>query len=125
MKRLLFAVLMMVCSVSWAEWEKSGEANDYAVYSDKSTVRKKGKIATIWEMYDYSVVQTNENGYRYNSEKVLLGYDCMTKKFARISTVYFFGSMGDGYVVASKTEKKLFWASVVLTRRLKIACGEQ
>jgi len=125
MKRLLFAVLMMVCSVSWAEWEKSGEANDYTVYSDKSTVRKKEKIATIWEMYDYSVVQTNENGYRYNSEKVLLGYNCMTNKVARISTVYFSGSMGDGYVVASETEKKLFWGSVHLTRRLKIACGEQ
>jgi len=64
MKRLLFVVLLMVCSVSWAEWEFLSKSSDgkQKVYVNKSTIRKNGAISRMWVLTDFSQVQTNAGG---------------------------------------------------------------
>jgi len=99
MKRLLFVVLLMTCSASWAEWQLCTGDATMLVYCDKSTIRKNGAISRMWDMTDYSSVQTNSSGGRYMSEKSLAAYNCRDETNALISLVQYSGSMGQGNTV--------------------------
>jgi len=57
MKRLFFFVLMMVCSVSFADWEIRYVDDDFILYYDKSTIRRDGVIAKMWVMKNYFTTQ--------------------------------------------------------------------
>jgi hypothetical protein len=111
MKRLLFVLLMMVCSVSSAEWEFSGTAleGNISHYYDKSTIRRNGAIAKIWVLTDYSKVQISPDGTRFKSSKGLTAYNCEEETFATISILWNSGSMGRGEVVWTGTRKENEW----------------
>ena len=131
MKRLLFVVLMMICSVSWAEWEFLGRAGDgeQTVYVDTSTIRKNGVISRMWELIDFSKVQTNRSGDRWMSSKSLAAYNCRDETLALISAFDYSGSMGHGNVVGTLTvqEREWKWVPIVpetiAETKWKIACG--
>lgn len=135
MKRLIFAVFMMICSVSWAKWELIGEAGDndeiHLVYVDKSTIRKNGVIAKIWILKDYSSMQTESTGDRYKSAKVLNAYNCREETSALISLIDYSGSEGEGNVTYSLAiqEKEWVWRPVAPgtsgEAKWKIACGKK
>lgn len=133
MKRLLFVVLMMTCSVSWAEWRITDFTSDgrYAAYHDKSTKRKNGAIVKMWLMRDYSEVLTDAEGKKYQSVKTLFSYDCKSETTALISIIEYSGSMGSGKVVWSGTRKEheFEWAPIVpgtiSEQEWKIACGKK
>ena len=107
MKRLLFVVLMMVYSVSWAEWELcaiDGEGDEMlSVYCDKRTIRKNGVISRMWDLYDYSSMQTEAGSNGYMSTKALWAYNCREETKALISVIQYSGAMGGGVVVESVT----------------------
>lgn len=131
MKRLLFGVLMMVCSVSCAEWVETG-ISDFAIfYHDKSTIRRNGKIAKIWTMVDYFEERTGSDGKRFKSDKRRLVYNCMEDTFAIISLLEYSGSMGEGKIIFSgdSKENEWDWASIppgsVSEANFKIACGKK
>jgi hypothetical protein len=132
-KRLLFAVLMMTCSVSWAEWEFTGDQLEgkISIYHDRSTIRRNGVIAKMWIMIDFSTVQISSGGERYKSSKGLTAYNCEKETYANISIILNSGSMGKGEVVWSHTRKESEWEwdpnppRSVSEVTWKIACGKQ
>ena len=67
MKRLLFVLQMMICSMSWADWEMTGKEYDLTHYHDKSTIQINDITAQMWVMYDFPEVRTNTDGDRYKS----------------------------------------------------------
>lgn len=83
MKRQLFVVLMMICSVSWARWEISGKTDDGITthYHDTSTIRKNGAVAKMWTIQDYLFVQKDEIG-KFKSIKTLFMFHCKEEKLA-------------------------------------------
>jgi hypothetical protein len=64
MKRLIFPLLMMVCSVSWAKWELTG-SNSYETvffYHDRSTIQRNGSFVMMWSMVNFSSVTSDDWG---------------------------------------------------------------
>jgi hypothetical protein len=131
MKRLLFVALMMVCSVSWAEWEIFYATAEFTVYVDKSTIRRNGSVAKMWYMTDSLEADTNYSERKYKSTKVRRAFNCLEESSAAISFAQYSGSIGEGSVVTSGEvkESELQWNSVVpgtLSENLwKIACGKK
>ena len=131
MKRLLFAVLMTVCSVSWAEWEMTGKAEGLTHYHDKSTITINDITAQMWVMYEFPQVRTNTDGGRYKSAKSLLAFNCKYETLAMISVIQYSGSLGAGDVVLSDSynESEWIWDRIVPNTLVKveldIACGKK
>lgn len=134
MKRLLFVVLMTVCSVSWAEWELCsiigvGEEK-ISRYCDKSTIRKNGAISRIWNIINYSKLQTDSSGDRWMSTKVLMAFNCREETTAVISFTGYSELMGNGKVVFTGTrqEREWQWEPIVPESSgesiWKIVCGK-
>ena len=131
MKRLFFAALMTVCSVSWAGWVETGSTVSEIFYHDKSTIRRDGKIAKMWTMVDYFEEKTNRSGMRYKSDKTRFSYNCLEETYAIISLFQYSGSMGGGVAVYSFDwkEKDWDWGSIppgsAAEAHFKIACGKK
>lgn len=134
MKRFIFVVLMLVCSVSWAKWglcSISGEGDEEIFhYCDKSTIRKNGAISRMWVLKDFSSMQT-QSGDRYMSSKEFRAYNCREETVALISITWYLGAMGEGNVVWSKTwqEREWLWEPVAPgtagETKWKFACGKE
>ena len=130
MKRLLFVVIMMTCSVSWAKWEISSVFDDDAYYIDRSTIRRKGDVSRIWILHYYDSTQEH-NGDVYKSTKLLKLFNCKEEISAILSLLRTSGSMGSGEVVWSLTFKdnELIWDPIVPASvnetHWKIACGKK
>jgi hypothetical protein len=133
MKRLVFAALMMVCSMSWAAWELCETSGDGMItyYCDKSTIRKNGAISRMWELRDYSSVETLSSGDRYMSAKVLNVYNCREETNAIISYIFYSGAMGEGNGVFLHTVKESEWKwdpiapDTIGETKWEIACGKK
>ena len=131
MKRLLFVLLIMTCSVSRADWEYVGKTDTRSEYHDNSTVRRSETNAKMWRLRDYFEMQTNASGKKYKSLKFREVYNCMEDTSAIIALIQYSDSMGRGSVVNSLEvkENQWDWQSVVPGSSgevfFKIACGEQ
>lgn len=131
MKRLLYVVLMMSCSVSWAEWELTGKADELTHYHDKSTIQINDITAQMWVMYEFPEVRTNTDGDKYKSAKTLLAFNCKYETLTMISVVQYSGSAGNGEIVLSDTfkESEWIWDRIVPksleNKELDIACGKK
>lgn len=134
MKRLLVVALMMVCSVSWAEWELCSPSSGdemITVYCDKSTIKRNGSILRMWELTNSSKARTDSLGNRFMSYKSLMAYNCREETVATISLVFYSGLSGEGNVVWSGTrqERELKWEPIVPGTNgenlWKIACGKK
>jgi hypothetical protein len=130
MKRLIFVLLIMTCSVSWADWKFSVESDTFTDYFDKSTIRRNGSIAKMWIMRDYSEVQTGSDE-SYKSAKILMSYNCRNETAAVASMIYYSESMGTGDPVWTGTikERWLEFSPIspgsVDKANWKIACGKK
>jgi hypothetical protein len=131
MKRLLFVVLMMVYSVSWAEWKFIGKTDEFADWIDKSKIRRNGKIAKMWVLSDYVNLQTDAYGFTYKSIKRRWAYNCMEETTAVISIIVYSDSMGGGTLVHGfeLKENEWYWASIIpgssAENLFKIACAKK
>lgn len=105
MKRLLFVLLMMTCSLSWAEWERVGDTGNYEALVDRATIRKKGNFFEMWDMMNYFKVQESV-GKAHKSAKILNRYDCKDATRGLVSFVHYSGEYGTGEVVFVHTSKK-------------------
>jgi hypothetical protein len=129
MKRPLFFVLMMTCSISWADWRYAGKTEKFAVYVDKSTIRKNGDIVSMWTLRDYFEVQT-----LFGLHKSLIlphAFNCRERTAALTAQSYHTDSMGKGDVFFIKEWKDSEWnfrpfppGSIVETT-WKIACSKK
>ncbi len=131
MKKLLFAVMISTCSVAWAEWEQLSISGDFefSIYVDNAPRKKNGSIVKMWELRDFSSVQTNSSGDKFKSAKILYAYDCKEDAVAIISGTQYTGAVGSGKVIWSATfpEKALNWEPKIPGSlgeiKWKIACN--
>ena len=129
MKRLLFVVLMMTHSVSWAEWERTGVTDRFSEYHDKSSLRRDGVIVKMWTMKEYFKGQIHDAGYMVKSVKILQIFNCKNETYALVSISEYSDSMGTGVVLSTVTRKESQWVwepiipSSVGEGTWKIACG--
>jgi hypothetical protein len=131
MKRLLFILLMMTSSVSWAEWEETGESESYVTYVDRATIRKKGNFVEMWNMRSYFESKVDFVGNKYRSTKDLRRYDCKEKTRGLVSLVSYSKENGKGTVVFSHAAKNNEVDDIPITpgsvneALWKIACGRK
>lgn len=113
MKRLLFATLMMVCSVSWAKWETVGTTDSFTLLYDKSTIRRNREISQMWLLKNYFEVQTDVRT-PFKSAKELWKYNCNEETRQLVSLTHFSESDGYGSVTFTYTLKshELEWTPV-------------
>lgn len=104
MKRLIFVLLLMTCSVSWAEWERLGETANYVHFANKKTIRKKGNFVEMWDMKNYFETKVSD-GKNYKSIKVLNRYDCKDATRGIVSYYYYAKENGEGGTVDYTVKK--------------------
>ncbi len=133
MRKTVFFALLMVCSASYAGWEFTTATSDgeFTDYHDKSTIKKKGSIAKMWIMRDYSTEQIFSEDKTYQSSKMMSAFDCKEDTVAGISIIWYSGALGDGNVVSTYTIKdsEREWHPIVPgsvdAASWKIACGKK
>jgi hypothetical protein len=108
MKRLLFVVLMVTCSVSWAEWELVGKSADNSLFVDTSTIRKSGNFVKMWSMRNYTLVQTTGK-WKWRSMMLLDVYNCKEEVMAVVQVNAFEGEMASGQSLATETYQQSEW----------------
>lgn len=126
MKRLLFVLLMMTCSVSRAEWtfflvnEREGEY----VFIDRDRIKRDGSFARMWEMTKYDKVQKDDWGL-FDEETVLVQYDCVNERSILLDLKF----RRNGTVIFSANTDNSRWRYVQPGTRgfgkLEIACGKK
>ena len=129
--RILFFMLMIICPLSWAEWERTAETGKMDFYHDKSTIRRNGLIAKMWALIDYQEEQSDSSGNRYKSQKVFRIANCGEEIVAVISFSQFSGSMGNGEsnLTAVYKESEWIWVPIspgsIAEKEWKIACNKK
>jgi hypothetical protein len=57
---LLITLLVLSSGPAYAEWVKIDEIDPYTLYVDPDTIRRKGDLVKMWQVYDFKAVQTGE-----------------------------------------------------------------
>jgi hypothetical protein len=126
---LLIMLLVLSSEPVYAEWVLTSGDDEagLAVYVDPDTIRRKGNLAKMWQLYDYKTVQTVA-GDSLLSMKRFNEYDCTEERTRTLGYTWFSGNMGSGAVVYSTTEVQQ-WEPVVprtINRTLwKVACSKK
>jgi len=113
------------------DWASSCSSQAYGgteVYVARSTIRRSGDLAKMWDMYDFKTVQTIA-GKRVLSVRNQHEYDCKSARRRMLSTTGFAGHMGKGAVVAFDNTP-MAWERVtsgdfVEACYWKVACGKK
>jgi hypothetical protein len=115
MKRLFLIILIMTCSVSWAEWEIDSHDVTSTSYHDKSSIRKSGVITKMWTMTEYHELKIDRKGARYKSQKTLSEYNCQEQQINVSAITRYSGSHGSGSAIYSQTwqESERQWNAVI------------
>ena len=100
MKLLIAALLAVFSTGAMAEWTylTSPEDNAYDVYIDKTTIRKRGNVAKMWELTDFKAPQKAAGG-SFLSSKSLKEYDCVEIRLRLLTLTSFSDNMGSGQVI--------------------------
>ena len=126
---LLIALLTLSSGPVYAEWVLTSGDDEagLAVYVDPDTIRRKGSLAKMWQLYDYKTVQTVA-GDSLLSMKRFNEYDCTDARTRTLGYTWSSGNMGSGNVVYSTPEVQQ-WEPVVprtINRTLwKVACDKK
>jgi len=126
---LLITILVLSHAPVYAEWMlvSGDDAAGLAVYVDPGTIRQKGNLAKMWQLYDYKTVQ-RVAGDSLLSMKRFNEYDCSEARTRMLGYTWFSGNMGSGSVVFSTPEVQQ-WEPVgsrTINHTLwKVACGKK
>jgi len=130
MKRLILITLLVLNSGPvYAEWVLTSGNDDagLTVYVDPDTIRRKGNLVKMWQLYDYKTIQTVA-GDSLLSIKRYNEYDCTEERTRMLAYTWFSGNMGSGKVVYSTPDKQQ-WEPVIprsINRTLwKVACSKK
>jgi hypothetical protein len=124
-------LLVLRSGPTYAEWAAisfSESLSGYAVYLDPDTIRRKGSLVKMWELYDFKTIQTVADNSRL-SFKMQDEYGCTEERIPRLAGRFFSGHMGSGKVVYSNAIKdKDNWGPVppgsVSHNLWKLVCGK-
>ena len=126
---LLITLLVLSRAPVYAEWMlvSGDDAAGLAVYVDPGTIRQKGNLAKMWQLYDYKTVQ-RVAGDSLLSMKRFNEYDCSEPRTRMLGYTWFSGNMGSGSVVFSTPEVQQ-WEPVgsrTINHTLwKVACSKK
>ena len=131
MTRLLLILLLFLSSGPvYAEWVAVGSsesAGGYTGYIDPDTIRRKGDLVKVWELYDFKTAQTVV-GVSFLSRQWQRQYDCVEERGRGLATTEFSGNMGNGNVVWTDSDEGK-WSPVApesIGKALwKFACGKK
>ena len=96
--RILFALALVVLFArppAYAEWAMIMSNEKATYYLDPGTIRRKGDIVKVWELWDFKTIQTIM-GISHLSSKMQWEYDCVEERSRTLVYVNFAGNMGKG-----------------------------
>lgn len=101
----LIMLLVLSCGLACAEWvlASGNDKTGLLVYIDPDSIRRKGNLAKMWQLYDYKTIQTVA-GDSLLSMKRFNEYDCAEARTRTLGYTWFSGNMGNGNVVYSTPE---------------------
>ena len=113
MKLLIAALLAVFSTGAMAEWTylTSSEDNAYDIYIDKTTIRKRGNVAKMWELMDFKAPQKEASG-SYLSSRMLEEYDCVEIRQRLLALTDFSGNMGSGQIIFNHQYDDRKWAYI-------------
>ena len=112
MRQLIATVLMMFCSISWAEWiifSDNGKGEKFLF--ENNSLRKQGFIVKMWSMSSGHESALGAKVYR--SSKNLYAYDCKNEVRDLLAGAAFSGEMGTGEVIFSDTFPENNWVPII------------
>ena len=102
---LLITLLVLSSGPAYAEWELSSGDDEagLTVYVDRDTIRRKGNLVKMWQLYDYKTVQTVAGDsllsiQRHNE------YDCTEERTRMLAYTWFSSNMGKGQAGAQRVQ---------------------
>ena len=114
MKKLLITLLLTVLSTSaMAEWTyiASTEDKTFDVYIDKTTIRKRGNVAKMWELRDFKAPKEAAGG-SYLSDRLLKEYDCVEIRLRLLTLTSFSDNMGSGQITFNHQYDDSKWRDI-------------
>ena len=113
MKPLIAVLLAVFSTGAMAEWTylTSREDNAFDVYIDKTTIRKRGNVAKMWELRDFKAPQKEASG-SYLSSRMLEEYDCVEIRQRLLALTDFSGNMGSGQIIFNHQYDNNKWADI-------------
>lgn len=123
----------VAAAVAAAQWEHLGSSlkgeNDF--YLARSTIRRSGDLAKMWEMIDYKTTAAVLDGKRAWSVRNLWEYDCKGARRRMLAATAYAGHIGKGAVVGSESFPPPYtWVSAgpgdgYAQHFLKVACEKK
>ena len=102
MTRLLLVTLLFLSSgPAYAEWVAMGTStteDGNTLYADPDTIRRKGEMVKMWQLYDLKTAITVA-GTSVLSTMVQNEFDCGEERIRLLAFVHFSGNMGRGKMV--------------------------
>jgi hypothetical protein len=108
----LITLLMMSSAPAYAEWlwASANDIQGLTIYVDPDSIRRKGDLVTLWQLYDYKAVQTVA-GNSFLSSKAQRQFDCGNQRTKLLAFTHFTGNMGNGNRVMTDSDEAE-WKSV-------------
>jgi hypothetical protein len=126
---LLITLLTLSSGPAYAGWVLTSGDDEagLTVYVDPDSIRRKGNLVKMWQLYDYKTVQTVA-GDSLLSIKRYNEFDCTEERTRMRAYTWFAGNMATGKVVYSTTDEQQ-WEPVVsrsINHTLwKVACSKK
>jgi hypothetical protein len=91
----------MISTNVTAEWKQVTETNDFIIYTDFQSIRKKGSKVKIWQLWDYKTLQPLNNTKTLSSI-LHKEYNCQEDSSRTVDLRFYSGNMATGIVVYSQ-----------------------
>ncbi len=126
---VLITLLTLSSGAAYAGWvlTSGDDKAGLTVYIDPDSIRRRGNLVKMWQLYDYKTVQTVA-GDSLLSIKRYNEFDCTEERTRMRAYTWFAGNMATGKVVYSTTDEQQ-WEPVVsrsINHTLwKVACSKK
>lgn len=127
MLKIILILSMTVISIdAEAEWMNIYSDENFSIFSDASSISKKGDQVTMRSLYDFKVPPAITTGVQAQSETWEKEFDCQIKKFRPLHMALFAENMGKGTAFRSSDEVGK-WTPIQVASlneiEWKVACG--
>ncbi len=122
--KYFLTLLLLISLPACAEWKFIGENSNDKFFIDPETIRKDGKITSVWTLVDYESIDDGSLSVRAKKH-----YDCR-KELTRISSLDFFAeNMAQGKVIKTYSYQEIEWQDVppqsLDSKIFKILCSSK
>lgn len=123
---LAFSTLLFAGSAA-AEWIQLGRTESFRIYLEQKQILRKGDLAQIWQLMDFTAAQWADPQTVVWSIKTLAEYDCAEPRFRTLVSEAYSEQMGIGKLVATEQPADPPWERIEAggppDRIRQVACG--